>query len=310
MNSFWGKLKNFFIEQPLPSSAIYVTSSSISGIYLSSKEGRLKHHFILPLAEKIIHPSFNRTNIKDAHQLMKNITERVEKFNIYRDGIALLLPELSQRTFVFSFDSLPKAMREREKIVRFKIKKQMPLLSEDVRISSDVIQAKDGIKVISSVAHASVVDDYEQFFSQMNVRIRAVGIPVLGLSNLIDWTKEKDFLLVNLEKDSFGLLAITNSEASFYRQKPLMALDQDDVTARVKNIVQEIENTAHFIEDREKRSIATIWIRIGGFEPEEEIFSNLEKKMSFPVKSIHSLLKYKLKDEEKMILAPLLGQLQ
>lgn len=310
MNSFWGKLKNFFTEQPLPSSAIYVTSSSISGIYLSSKEGRLKHHFILPLAEKIIQPSFNRANIKDAHQLMKNITERVEKFNIYRDGIALLLPELSQRTFVFSFDSLPKALREREKIVRFKIKKQMPLLSDDVRISSDVIQAKDGIKVISSVAHATVVDDYEQFFSQMNVRIRAVGIPVLGLSNLIDWTKEKDFLLVNLEKDSFGLLAITNSEASFYRQKPLMALDQDGLTTRVKNIVQEIENTAHFIEDKEKRSIETIWIRLGGFETEEKMFSNLEKKLSFAVQSIHPLLKYKLRDEEKMILAPLLGQLQ
>jgi len=310
MNFFWGKIKNFFTEQPLPSSAIQVTSSSISGVHLSSKERRLKHHFILPLSEKIIQPSLDRANIKDAHQLMKNITERVEQFNIYRHAVALLLPELSQRTFVFAFDSLPKALSEKEKIVRFKIKKQMPFLSDDVRISSDVIQAEDGTKVISSVAHVSVVDDYEQFFSQMNVRIGAIGIPVLGLSNLIDWAEEKDFLLVNIEKDSFGLLAITNSEASLYRQKPLMAMYQDNLTARVQNIVQEIENTAHFIEDKEKRSIAAIWIRLGGFGLEEEMFSNLEKKLSFAVKSVHSLLKYELRDEEKMILAPLLGQLQ
>jgi hypothetical protein len=310
MNFFGGKLKNFFTEQPLPSSAIQVTSSSISGVHLSSKERKLKHHFILPLPEKMIQPSLDRVNIKDAQQLMKTITERVEKFNIYRHGISLLLPELSQRTFVFAFDSLPKALREREKIIRFKIKKQMPLLSDDVRTSFDVIQTKDGIKVISSVARVSVVAGYEQFFSQMSVKIKAVGVPILGLSNLIDWTKEKDFLLVNIERDSFGLLAITNSEPSLYRQKPLMALNQDDLTARVQNIVQEIENTAHFIEDKEKRSLATIWIRMGVFEPEDEMLSNLEEKLSFAVKSIHSLLNYKLRDEEKMILAPLLGQLQ
>ena len=309
MNSFLDRFKNFFTEQPLPSSAIQVTSSYISGIHLSSKERRLKHHFVLPLPEEIIQPSFDSPNIKDAHQLMKNITDRVEKFNIYSHGVTLVLPELSQRTFVFSFDSLPKALREREQIIRFRIKKQMPLLSDDVRISSDMIQAKDGKKVLSSVAQVSVIDDYERFFSQMRVRIRTVGIPVLGLSNLIDWKKEKDFLLVNIEKDSFGLLAVTNSEASLYRQKPLINLNEDDLTVRVRNIVQEIENTVHFIEDKEKRSIAAVWIRMAEPGSGEEMFSRLETKLSFPVRSIHSLLGIKLRDEEKRILSPLLGQL-
>jgi len=309
MDTFLSKLKNFLTEQPLPSSGIQVTSSCISGVHLSSKEKKLKHHFILPLPEKIIQPSFNRANIKDAHQLMKNITERVEKFNIYGHGVTLLLPELSQRTFVFSFDSLPKTPREKEKIIRFRIKKQMPLLSDEVRISSDVLQTKDGKKVISSVAHVSVVDDYERFFSHMQVKIRAVSIPVLGLSNLIDWDKEKGFLLVNIEKDSFSLLAVTNSEASLYRQKPLMILNEDDLARRVQNIIQEIENTAHFIEDKEKRSIAAVWIRWTGFESEEEMFSRLETKLSFPVRGVHSLLNLKLRDEEKKILSPLIGQL-
>ncbi len=309
MNSFLDKITHFFTEQPVPSSAIQVTSSYISGIHLSSKERRLKHHFILPLPENIIQPSFDSTNIRKAPELMKHLSEKVEKFNIYDHGVALLLPELSQRTFVFSFDSLPKASREREKIIRFRIKKQMPLLSEEVRISSAVIEAKNGKKVLSSVAHVSVVDDYERFFSQMQVRIRAVGIPVLGLSNLIDWKKEKDFLLINIERDSFGLLAVTNSEASLYRQKPLMLLNDDDLSGRVQNIVQEIENTAHFIEDKEKRGIAKIWIRLGSPEEGEGMFSLLEAKLGFPVGSIDSVMKLKLRGEEKTILAPLLGQL-
>lgn len=309
MSSFLDRINNFFTEQPRPSSAIQVTSSCISGVHLSLKERRLKHHFVLPLSEEIIQPSFDSPNIKDASQLMKNITDRVEKFNIYSHGVNLVLPELSQRTFVFSFDSLPKVLREREKIIRFRIKKQMPLLSDKVRISSDVIQTEEGKKVISSVAHVSVISDYEHFFSHMRVRIRAVGIPVLGLCNLIDWNKEKDFLLVNIEEDSFGLLAITNSEPSLYRQKPLMTMNEDDLAGRVQNIIQEIENTAHFIEDKEKRSIAAVWVRTAGPGSEEEMFSRLGTKLSFPVRSIHSALNLQLGEEEKKILSPLLGQL-
>jgi hypothetical protein len=141
------------------------------------------------------------------------------------------------------------------------------------------------------------------------MRIRTVGIPVLGLSNLIDWNKEKDFLLVNIEEDSFGLLAITNSQPSLYRQKPLMAMNEGDLAGRVQNTVQEIENTAHFIEDKEKRSIASVWVRMAGPGSEEEMFSRLETRLSFPVRSLHSLLNLQLGEEEKKILSPLLGQL-
>jgi len=309
MKSFLGKIKNFFIEQPLPSSALQVTSSYISGIHLSSKERKLKNHFVLPFPDGLIQPSFERTNIKDAHLLEKKIAERIERLDIYDHGVALLLPELSQRTFVFSFDSLPNTSKEKEQIIRFRVKKQMPLLSDDVRISYDVIQAKEGKKVVSSLARSSIINDYENFFSQMRVKVRSVGIPILGLSKLIDWEKEKDFLVVNIEKDSFGLLAVTNAETSLYRQKPLIAASGNDSTIRVQNIVQEIENTAHFIEDKEKRKVAAVWIRLGLLEREEEMFSNLEASLSFPVKSIDSLIKLGLAREDKKILAPLIGQL-
>ncbi len=309
MKSFLGKIKNFFIEQPLPYSALQVTSSYISGIHLSSKDRKLKNHFILPLPDGLVQPSFERTNIKDTHLLEKTIAERIERLDIYDHGVALLLPELSQRTFVFSFDSLPHTSKEKEQIIRFRVKKQLPLLSDDVRISYDVIQAKEGKKVVSSLAHSSIIDDYENFFSQMRLKVRSVGIPILGLSKLIDWEKEKDFLVVNIENDSFGLLAVTNAETSLYRQKSLITASGKASTIRVENIVQEIENTAHFIEDKEKRKIAAVWIRLGLLEREDEMFSGLETSLSFPVKNIDSLIKMGLASKDKKVLAPLIGQL-
>jgi hypothetical protein len=310
MNLIFNKLKNFFTAHPLPYSALQVTSSYISGIHLSLKDRKLKNHFILPVSGRIIQPSFEKANIKDSPLLQKIITEGVEKFDIYDHGVALLLPELSQRTFVFSFDGLPATSKEREQLIRFRVKKQMPLLSEDVRISYDVLQTRERKKIISSLARFTVVNDYENFFSQMRLKIKSVGFPLLGLSNLVNWNEEKDFFLINIEKDSFGLLAVTNAEPSLYRQKPLLVRqDEKYLMERVQNIVLEIENTVQFIRDKEKREITSLWVRFGLLESEEELLSNLESRLPIPIKNIESLVSLELSGQEKKILAPLIGQL-
>jgi hypothetical protein len=310
MTLIFNKLKNYFAEHPLPHSALQVTSSYISGIHLSTKDRKLKNHFVLPIAGGIIKPSFEKANIKDPSLFQKVINEGVGKFNIYDHGVALLLPELSQRTFVFSFDALPGTSMEREQIIRYRVKKQMPLLSEDVRISYDMLQTKERKKIISSVARSTVVSDYENFFGQLHLKIRTVGLPLLSLSHLVNWNQEKDFFLVNIEKDSFGLLAVTDSEPSLYRQKPLMVRRSENyLLERVQNIVQEIENTAQFIRDKEKRDISSIWIRFGLMESEEEMLSNMEAKLNYPIKNIDSLVGLKLSKQDKKILAPLIGQL-
>jgi hypothetical protein len=310
MISMFNRLKNYFTEHPLPHSALQVTSSYISGIHLSSKERKLKNHFVLPIADGIIQPSLDKLNVKNSGLLQKLILEGVEKFNIYDHGVALLLPELSQRTFVFSFNSLPGTSKEREQVIRFRVKKQMPLLSEDVRISYDVLRTKGTKKIISTVARSTVVSEYEDFFGQLRLKIRTVGLPLLGLSQLINWNREKDFFLINIEKGSFGLLAFTDSAPSLYRQKPLLAKPgENHLSERVQNIIQEIENTAQFIRDKEKKEISSIWIRFGLMDTEEEMLSNMQSRLDYSIKTIESLVNIELSKHDKNILAPLMGQL-
>jgi hypothetical protein len=311
MSTIVDKLRVFFSQNPLPHSALQLTSSHISGIHLSSKERKLKSHFVLPLSGKPIQPSFEKANIKDLLLLEKQIREGVDMFDAYDHGVALLLPELSQRTFVFTFDSLPPTSREREQLIRFKVKKQMPLLAKDVRMSYDVVPARKKKRLVLTLARASVVSEYEDFFSRWQLKIKLVGVPILALANLIDWIKEKDFFLINIERDSFGLLAVADSEIFLYRQKPLMGGNREGRWMdSIRNIVLEIENTAQFIQDKEKRDISCIWVRVGLLESETEIFSQLESGLGYPVKRAESLVDFNLREREKRILAPLLGQLQ
>jgi hypothetical protein len=125
-----------------------------------------------------------------------------------------------------------------------------------------------------------------------------------------DSEKDKDFMLIDLERDAFSLLVIMNSEISLYRQKPITADFMGEASRNHwMDIVQEVENTAHFVEEKEKRKIKCLWVRTGVFGSTEIILSSLEERCQCPVKTVESSVKSKLPLEEKRLLTPLLGQL-
>jgi hypothetical protein len=311
MALFKEKIRNYFIRQLLPRSAVQLTSSYLSGINVSSKEGKIKNHFILPLERGVIEPSFSDKNIKNPALLEKKIKQGLEKLHLSDNKIACLIPELSLKAFVFSFDSLPSSREQRERIIRFRVKKQTPLLPDDARFSFDRIRSNSSSKILVAVARASIIKEYEDLFSKFRLKIRTVGIPTLSLYYLLSGEKERDLLLINIEEDSLSLIAGLNSEVAMYRLKPFIPGSLTNISGlqRVENIVKEVENTVNFVEDKEKIKVNSFRVRLGLLEPEEDMFSQLKEKLSLPAKGIEAGLTSKLGSREKMILSPLIGQI-
>jgi hypothetical protein len=147
MGLFFDSIKDYLTKQPFPHAAFHLTSCYISGIRVSPKDGRIMNHFILPLEKGLIQPSFEKKNIKNPSLLEKKIEKELGKLHLHDHKVACLLPELSLRAFVFSFGSLPSSRPEREQVIRFRIKKQLPLLPQDARFSFDVIKSNDSMKI-------------------------------------------------------------------------------------------------------------------------------------------------------------------
>jgi len=207
MALFTDKITNYFMRQLLPRSAIQLTSSYLSGIHVSSKEGKIKNHFIFPLERGVIEPSFSNKNIKNPALLEKKIKQGLDKLHLSDNKIACLIPELSLKAFVFSFDSLPSSREHRERIIRFRVKKQIPLLPVDARFSFDRLRSNSSSKILVAVARASIIQEYEDLFSKLRLKVRAVGIPALSLYYLLKREEERDLLLINIEEDSLSLIA-------------------------------------------------------------------------------------------------------
>lgn len=305
------RIKEYFTKPNFPRSAFYLSSRYLSGIHVSPKERKIKYHFITSLESGVIQPSFNKKNIKNGALLEKKIKEGLEKLHLAEQKIACLIPELSLQAFVFSFDSLPSSFQEREQVIRFRVKKQMAFIPEDARLSFDVIESDHSKKVLVSLARASIIQDYEDLLRKLGLKVRGVSSPVLSLYNVMSREGDGEFLLINIEEESLSLVAVINSEIVLYRQKPFGLESKEAMFSNqiIESIVKEVENTANFIEDRDKKKVDSLWVRLGVLGLEDEIFSKLKKKLSFPLRRIDVPLVSNLAIKERQFLSPLIGQI-
>lgn len=311
MKAIKDNMMNFFTRIPMPLTAFQLSAHYLSGIHITPKEKRIKSYYISPLEKGIIAPSFYKKNIHDPAGLGNKINEGLTKLNNSGHKMAFLLPELAQKAFVFSFDSVPATLEEQEQLIRFRVKKQMPLLPGDSRLAYMTFSTEDKIRVVASVAKAAVIQEYEDIFSQQKLKVKLVGVPSLSLLNVMDLDAEKDFILIDVEEDSFCLIAVVNSKMALYRQKPFgfESTDEQANIEKISTIIQEVTTTTQFIEDKEKREIASLWIRLGIWNNGEELFEQLGDRLSTPLKRIESSLEQKLDPDKKKILSPLIGQM-
>jgi len=298
-------------KPPSFSVAFQISHYYLSGIHVSPKEKKIKSQFIIPLDSSALQPSFDKINIADDSYLEGKIKEGVKQLKFSEKNIAILLPESCLKVFVFSFVSLPSSQKEKEEIIHWRIKKQIPLLPDDTRLSFAVLRSNKEEKVLVSLARASVVQEYESFFTKIGLRVGIVGVATLNLLNLIDREEEGNFIVINLEEDYISLMAFLDSEIALYRVKPLVRESQAKVpfSKKIEDVVKEIKNTVNFIEDREKIKIDTFWARLGTMNPEEKILSILQDRLAVPLKMIEPPPASELNFHESQILSPLIGQI-
>lgn len=309
-SSIKDRIIEYFTKPPQFHSALYFTAKYIAGIHLSPKDKQVRNYFLLPLEEGAIEPSFTKTNINDMPSIEEKLKEGIEKLQLSEKKTACLIPELSLKAFVLSFDSLPSSMEEKQEIIRYRIKRQMGFYPEDARLSFQEIESDREKKLLVSLAKDSVIQEYEGCLNRQGLRVRALGSPVLGLYNVLNG-QEEDFLLINVEKESLSLVAVVNSEISLYRQKPF-ALDtqpEPSTAHQVDNIMTEVDNTAHFLEDTEKTEIRTLYVRLGFLSAVEKMYARLEEQLPFSLKRIDLSQVERLNVKEREILSPLVGQI-
>lgn len=309
--ALFDRVVRYFSSPPVVPVIAHLSSSTLSAIHVSPQERKIKGQAIVSLSEGIVEPHFDRSNLSDRRSLAEIIRQVLDSLHPSGRKVALLIPEICLRVFVLGFDSLPAQEKEREKLIRWRAKKQMPVLPEDVRVAHQVLSTNGKAKVLACLGRSAVLSEYEELFSRLGYEVGVISSPTLSLLNLIDWTGESDVLVVNVEEDSMSLVAVTRSEISLYRNKTFAAERRPDLSLsqKVEAVVKEIENTVFFVEDREKSSLRSLWIRVGLREGQEEILTRVGRRIPFTIHALGASSMNELPLAERTILAPLFGQI-
>jgi hypothetical protein len=301
------KLQARFVERPLPDAAFELAPRHLGGLRVAPRSRSASGRFLLPFRTPALVPSFERPNVHDASAVRALVEEGKKAIGFGGGTISLLIPEPCVRIFILTVDSLPAAQAERDSFIRWRVGKQMPLLPEDLRMAYAGPAGSSAGKVIVSMAREAVIREYETIFESAGMRVGTVTVPSLSLVNLIDGTAGRNGVLLNIEADYLSFLAIMDSEWILYRQKGVSPDLPDGTKAEL--VVQEVENTVHFLEDKERKKVERIWVRSGAGEDGPGILSRLKASLPLPAAMINYAAPGDWSAQERTALAPLMGQI-
>ncbi len=306
MKTLLRKIGSYFTEPLLPDFLLHLSAERVCGLRVRGREAKAQSYFIQPLKPGLVEPSAEKNNLRQPEELLAIINQGMRQLGGQGGEVSLLLPEPCFRLFVFPAETLPPSPQERLALLRWRVKKLYPLLSDDWRFDYQAFRYNASLRVLVAGTRESVVEEYENLLGKANWRVRVVSLPTLHLLSLVP---EANFLAVNVESDYLALTAVAENCPLFYRLKAFR-LERETEENFGSLCLAEIENTLHFLEDKEKRQFKEIFIRWGvsSFSP-AGLIKALEQ-LNLRVSRYQSLPFPDIKEAAREILAPLLGQIR
>jgi len=300
--AFGDGLIRWLTAPAVPSAAFHLGPGYLGGLRRSRRTGSVKGSVLRPVPPGVVEAAFDRPNIVKPDAFLALLKDAVRRLGAPEGPVGLLLPETCVKTALLTFDSLPTVPEECEKVVRWKLQKTLPLPPAETRLSFAVHRAEGRAKAFCVLAAEAVVREYEQAFARAGLSVRLIGIPTPALLGCLPRNGASSFLVVNVERDHFAALAVSDGEPVLFRVKPFSA------EALWAEAADETAATVRFIEDREKKSVETIWLRpaAGGGETGVPF---VQGKVGCPVKILPGDAPAGVPPAEKISLAALLGQL-
>jgi hypothetical protein len=310
---FLESLKSLFIDPPVPDAVFELAATHLGGVRISRRKKALQERFILPLTPGLWTASFDRPNMRNAAALKDRIEEGKRILGLRGGTVSVIIPDPCVRVFILPVDKLPASDGERAAFIRWRIGKLMPLQHDDLKLDYAAPPGRGPARATACLARESVIREYEDLFAGDGTRVGRVTVPSLSLANLVAGAPEPaDGILLNMAGDYLSLMAVTDSEWTLYRQKALGSGGPSSWTSEetIRQAVLEIDNTVHFLEDREHARAGKVWLRVGFPDEGGEIPARLRERQTLPVELIDFPAPDGWQAHERTILAPLAAQIR
>lgn len=190
-----------------------------------AKDGwHLGNYAIKEIPENAVGGSIFHPEITSHDELLDSFKDVFFKIGFRSSKLSLIIPDNIVRVALLSFPEIPKSSKQLTEMIMWKMKKSIPYRIEDTAISYQILGNEDqsGERVVLiSLIPKNIVRQYEDLFTNMNVRVGLIDLSTFGIYNLF---RERiggsgDVGLINCSYNYFTFMIIRNANLLFVRCK-------------------------------------------------------------------------------------------
>ncbi|MBE9537043.1 MAG: pilus assembly protein PilM [Proteobacteria bacterium] len=224
---------------------IAISEDGLRWVELDSADGdaAISGSAFEPVPAGTVEPNFAKENIKDRELFKKCLLKAIPEGK-RRGDIALSLPDQLVRIVILDFDELPQIRKEAEKLILWRIKKMLPISTEEAHIDYCITgENGDKIQVLAAVAAKKVIREYEDSLREIGLRPILVDIASLNTLSLFLDEIEGDSIFVDISGgEAVGIALMADRELIFFRSK--------DLQGDIERVGQEIVSTLTYHKTR------------------------------------------------------------
>src|SRR5207248_1763202 len=235
---------------PRPLLACEIFPDRVLAARASVQRDFVELHTARQLPAGAVNPSLTAPNVADPAAVSQVVAEALAGVSGRSRDVIAVLPDAAVRTVLLEFDSLPQDAQEAAGVIRFRLKKSLPFDVEKSSLSYHAQAAGTAVKVVVSVALASVVHEYENLFVQAGYHpgvvlpstLAALGTVDAGRPTLVIKVGERGTTVAIVDQQELRLfrtldIALTNPAKLVDEVYPSLVFFQDQFGASVERIL-------------------------------------------------------------------------
>ncbi len=241
---------DLFASTPVPA-AVEISARRVNAISLSAhgSSRTITAHATEPLADGLVTPSLNATNVHDHKALAAAVKAAVDRLSPRPRRVALVLPDTVAKVSLLRFEKTPPRVQDLDQLIKWQMRKAAPFRIEDAQIAwtESGPASGGGVEYLVVLARRDIIESYERACDTAGLYAGLVDIASLNLVNAVLATQPTpapgDWLLVHIAPGYATIAVVRAGRIIFFRNRP----EEGSGPADLSDLVHQ---TAMYHEDR------------------------------------------------------------
>ncbi|ANA40258.1 MULTISPECIES: type IV pilus biogenesis protein PilM [Geobacter] len=186
---------------------------------------RLVTHGGASFASGIVRILHREPNVADPKAFVGTVREEFCKLLARTNLVSVTLPDAVGRIMIMDFDTRFKNREEGRDMIRWKLKKSLPLDSGDMHLDYQTLRERDNgsLSVLIAVVARQVVTQYEDLLLEAGIQPNRIDFNTFNLYRVAAKRvpSEDTALFVAFHRGMLSMLVLTDGVIDFYRAKEM-----------------------------------------------------------------------------------------